>query len=80
MWDGGILGRAFLVLLAVLIAGPLVRGAVGLVRRPWNPILFTAHHDGGVVREKDRVISRLAERASWRLGSVRRAERLEEAG
>ncbi|MFL5766948.1 MAG: cyclic nucleotide-binding domain-containing protein [Actinomycetota bacterium] len=32
MWDGGVLGRAFLLLLALLIAGPLVRGAIGLVR------------------------------------------------
>jgi CRP-like cAMP-binding protein len=32
MWDGGFVGRAFLLLLALLIAGPLVRGAIGLVR------------------------------------------------
>jgi CRP-like cAMP-binding protein len=32
MWNGGIVGRAFLFLLAVLIAGPLLRGAIGIVR------------------------------------------------
>jgi ABC-type branched-subunit amino acid transport system permease subunit len=53
-------------------------GLVGLVRRPLNPILFTTHRGGGVVCEKDWVFSRLAEKTSWRLGSVRLAERLEE--
>jgi CRP-like cAMP-binding protein len=32
MWDGGVVGRGFLLLLALLIGGPLVRGAFGLVR------------------------------------------------
>jgi CRP-like cAMP-binding protein/Zn-dependent protease len=32
MWDGGIAGRGFLLVLAVLVAGPLVRGMISLVR------------------------------------------------
>jgi CRP-like cAMP-binding protein/Zn-dependent protease len=32
MWDGGVVGRFLLVVLALLVAGPLFRGAVALVR------------------------------------------------
>jgi CRP-like cAMP-binding protein/Zn-dependent protease len=32
MWNGGVVGRLFLLILAVLIAGPVVRGAISLGR------------------------------------------------
>ena len=32
LWHGGVLGRVFLVALAVFVAGPLIRGGIALVR------------------------------------------------
>jgi CRP-like cAMP-binding protein/Zn-dependent protease len=41
LWDGGLLSRILLALLAVFIAGPLIRGAVVLVLSVWRRIRAT---------------------------------------
>ena len=41
LWDGGTLSRVLLALLAVFVAGPLIRGAVVLVRSVWRRIRAT---------------------------------------
>jgi len=38
LWDGGLLSRVVLLLLAVFVAGPLIRAAVALVRSLWRRI------------------------------------------
>jgi CRP-like cAMP-binding protein/Zn-dependent protease len=36
LWDGGILSRVLLLLLALFVAGPLIRGAIVLMRSIWR--------------------------------------------